>query len=434
MAVLPGQNPWQVKLLRQQEFLKLGAKVDLGIEQNRINSNVPYRGKYNIRLQRVLSNSKFPDDISVIYAYPNPLSYRPRSQGEYREVKHVILTSFGVYWDSQVINAGRRVVTSGSDGVGIVYSEEADPSNNFHSPNRMWEGIRHSVDPTKTVSGAHFYVDRLGNLVVVGDVDMSMEGSAPSIGGAVIVALEDAGYVYADDWYATRPNSRAVAFGDNRNMLSFGISGPQYNTLAVLLRKLELAFPDIREGASNSRMSVVSGRGVSLPFAERDGLALKEVTEDDPGGYITDSWPNLVTEEAWKVLLEDYVDLRDYISEEDVFKGDDLLVMPWLGDVPPATADTLPKEPLAQAFGEELKDQAGALQRVYNLLNSSAKPQLAEEGARERLAESDYIDKTISDRVNLMESAENPSDGVLLFGTTTEEQDTDPTTDDSWEE
>jgi len=425
-----GETSWQKMLFRQQQVLETEFLADLGAAQRRVNATTAYGGKYNIRLRRVLNNSKFPDNVQVIYAYPNPMSYEPRAYGVYREVTHVVVSAFGSYYDAQLLNKGDRVISND------VRISGADPNQSYHSPNRVWSGIRSVlVNSGKKLSGAHFYIDRLGNLIVMGDVDMTMIGSVPCSPTAVFIALEESIAVPTADWYASRPTPRAVLSGDDRNVVSDGFTEAQYVTLGILLKKLELGFPDLVGGGGGGNFTAVENRAVSLGYADRDGLAVKEVAESDTPGYVTDAWPILTTEEEWQELFEFYVDVHENIEDDDIWKNPQPLSMPWLSDVPLTDAKAFPQNQLARELGgDSLGNASDALRRVSTILSSLDKTQMAEQSARERLAESRYIGNQTAADVSKMDSADVPVSQRIVYDATVEDQESDPTCDGSWED
>lgn len=426
-----GETSWQKMLSRQQQVLETEFLADLGAAQRRINATTAYGGKYNIRLRRVLNNSKFADNAVVTYAYPSPMSYEPRPYGEYREVMHVVVSAFGSFYDAQLLNKGDRVI-SGND----VRISGADPEQAYHSPNRVWSGIRSVlVNTGKKLSGAHFYIDRLGNLIVMGDVDMTMIGSVPCSSSAIFVALEESIAVPTSAWYASRPTPRAILSGDDRNVVSDGFTEAQYMTLGTLLKKLELGFPDLVGGGGGGNFTAVEARAVSLGYADRDGLAIKEVEDSDTPGYVTDAWPMLTTEEEWQELFELYVDVHEDIAEDDVWKNPQPLSMPWLSDVPPTDAKAFPQNQLARELGgDSLGNASDALRRVSTILSSLDKTQMAEQSAKERLAEARYIGSQAAADTGKMDSADVPTAQLAIYDVTIDEQESDPTCDGSWED
>jgi hypothetical protein len=391
-----------MSLMKQQVWLDYMTSHDLGIGKS---------GKTNIQLRRVLSNSKFPDNIEVIYQYPNPKSFEPRQYGEYREIAHIVLSSFGSYYDSQALNKGLKTI-SGSE----VRISDALANLNYHSPNRVWSGIRSVlVDTNRKLSGAHFYVDRLGNLIIMGDVDMAMIGSVPCSSSAIFIALEESIYVSTTEWYKTRPTPRAIVSGDDRNVVSDGYTEAQYNTLAVLLRKLEMAFPEVVGGGGGGDFTAVMNRAVTLPLAEQDGIAIKKITSEDTPGYITDVWPNFTTEEEWQDLFENYVDPQEQIDDDDIWKGSTPLAMPWLEDITSETPDTNPS------------NASKALGRVPLILTNLGDPG---ESAAERQKEVVAIQEQISGAA-IQESLKE-TEG-LSYNIKEEDAEIDPTSCDAWE-
>ncbi len=426
-----GDTSWQKMLDRQQRVLETEYLADLGVAQRRVNATTAYGGKYNIQLRRVLDNSKFPDNAGVTYAYPNPMSYEPRPYGEYREVMHVVVSAFGSYYDAQLMNKGDRVISGGD-----VRISGADPAQAYHSPNRVWSGIRSVlVNTGKKLSGAHFYIDRLGSLIVMGDVDMTMIGSVPCSPSAIFIALEESIAVKTEDWYASRPVGRVILSGDDRNVVSDGFTEAQYITLGILLKKLELGFPDLVGGGGGGNFTAVENRAISLGYADRDGLAIKEVTDSDTPGYVTDAWPMFTTEEDWQELFEFYVDVHEDIAEDDVWKNPQPLAMPWLSEVPLTDAGAFPQNQLARELGgDSLGNASDALRRVSTIMATLDKTQMAEQSARERMAESRYIGTQAAADVSKMDSADVPAAQRAIYDVTIEEQESDPTCDGSWED
>jgi hypothetical protein len=372
--------------------------------------------KSNIQLRRVLSGSKFPDNIEIIHEYPNTKAYEPRGYGEYREIVHIVLSSFGSYYDSQALNKGQKTI-SGSE----VRISDALANQNYHSPNRVWSGIRSVVVNTgRKLSGAHFYVDRLGNLIVMGDVDMIMIGSIPCSSSAIFVALEESIYVPTTEWYKTRPTPCAIILGDDRNVVSDGYTEAQYNTLAVLLRKLEMAFPEIVGGGGGGDFTAVMNRAVTLPVAEQDGIAIKKITSGDTPGYITDAWPNFTTEEEWQDLFENYVDPQEQIGDDDIWKGSTSYLIPEFEHIAEGTSEVNP----SNAYR--------ALERVPQIVKEGfEKKRMSESFAAECQKEIIAVQEQISGAA-IQESLKE-TEG-LTYTITEEEMEEDPTCCSDWED
>lgn len=399
-------------LRRQQTYLDGMTASDLGIGQSCARSTSTSNGKSSIQLRRVISNSKFPDNAEVIYEYPNPMSFEPRQYGVYREVTHIVLSSFGSFYDSQSLNKGQKVI-AGSE----VRIPNTEADQGYYSSNRVWSGIRSVViNPSKKLSGAHFYIDRLGNLIVMGDVDMAMMGPVPCSSSALFVALEESIYVPTSEWYKMRPTPRAILSGDARNVVSDGYTEAQYDTLAVLLRKLEMAFPELVGGGSSSNFTAVVNRAVSIPLADRDGLAVKKIAAAEIPGYITDAWPNFTTEEEWQDLFENYVDPQEQITDDDVWKSPLPLAMPWLDTIPSTTPDS------------DSSNATKALSRITGILSNLGD---SEESALERQNEIRVIEDQISHANQVAELTAEPTG--LEYNITEEEYREDPTTCGDWE-
>ena len=130
------------------------------------------------RPKKVLSPEGFPPWVAISYGFPAPRSFR--TPYEEREVEHFIMHSFGHGWMASVKNKKwvgwmnskrkkRGVETYELDGRTVYVAKGSDPETLTHLT-RFKAGLGHALAFSSGVA-PNFFIDRSGNLFVIGDSD-----------------------------------------------------------------------------------------------------------------------------------------------------------------------------------------------------------------------------------------------------------------------
>jgi len=309
---LESQSPWLKRLRRMSDELSENAYSYFNFEVRKGRVKAKKR-----RPRRIMSSEGFPQDITVTYAYPPPFSFR--SVAKSRDVKFVVLHSFGHAWHATRRRgsfAGWLNSTAGKQGVvpyqldgKTVYVARGSDAESLHHYSRFMAGLRTVLLPTSRAA-AHFFIDRNGNLVVIGDCNDILYASNNLNSTSVGIELEEAFYVLEDPkeqkaiWKA---GGDPVGTAGNVKYLTY--SAKQLLTLSVVCKKLELAYPKIGQ------------RNVS--FVRR------ALTSSDPPGYTMhdfikashhlDVSPQFLTQETWDSFFK-LVDSHSNITTDKLWK------------------------------------------------------------------------------------------------------------------
>jgi len=321
---LQPDSPWLARMRRFSKDLNVNAYAYFNFIARR---NGPLR-KTRRTPKRIISPEGFPPWVNVSYAYPPPQAFY--SVANTRAVRHFVFHSFGHAWHATTrdktpagwMNSSRNnrgVQAYEHEGKTVFVPKGSDPETLEHFT-RFSAGLRACLNSAARAT-AHFFIDRGGNLVVVGDCNDVMFTSNGLNKTSCGVELEEAFYVLENPkkgrghralW---KPGGRPP--GTAGNVEYFLYSAQQLYTLSVLVKKLETAYPVLKE------------RNVSF---ER-----RAFTRNDPPGYTMhdfikgsshlDISPQFLTQDLWDAFF-DLVDTHTHITPANVFKpkqayGDD---------------------------------------------------------------------------------------------------------------
>ena len=150
---------------------------------------------------------------------------------------------------------------------------------------------------TRNKVAAHFAISRTGNVVVIGSCDDIMRTQTPIMSREISIAMEEAAclLVPADNTgkrvalhpkqikMLLQPVDVTLKYGDKipnvtYGMLYLGYTRAQLHSLAVILAKLELAYPEL---ASGNGETLLQGRYFNFETGTQ--------TQQTPPGYCTDN-------------------------------------------------------------------------------------------------------------------------------------------------
>jgi len=213
------------------------------------------------RPTKILSPDGFPPWVTIAYAYPPPGAFS--SVSGTRKVKHIVLHSFGHGWMAGFVppkkNKAGKVIKEGywggwmnskskRKGVQVfeyenktVYVPKGSDEHQHH-PRKMSAGLSACLNSAKK-SSAHFFIDRLGNLVVIGDCNDILYTSNGLNRTGVGIELEEAFYV-VEHPSKTKAKFRAGGNppGTAGSVEYFAYSPLQLLTLSIVCAKLEAAY------------------------------------------------------------------------------------------------------------------------------------------------------------------------------------------------
>ena len=271
----------------------------------------------------ILSSEGFPADIKVNYTFLNPGTYVPWTSNTAREIKQVVLHSFGQQWHAFEVSGGWAGYMNTKGSTPLEYAENdvstkakivwvprgTDAYLGMYQAERIATTLRSLLTAAEGVTGVHFLIDRAGNLYVLCDCNHILRSSGALSDTCVSIALEES--LYAD---STSDGGHPLPYtwqpDGSGNLIEFDYSPFQYNTLAALLAKLRLAYPALRtSNYSTSPFSIGS---------EFIGYTMHGHIKDAAPEQI-DVAPHLADSGHWDKLFAQ-VDAQDQMSKVPVWQ------------------------------------------------------------------------------------------------------------------
>jgi len=286
------------------------------------------KGQGHVRRRRtpkkILSAEGFPPWIAVSYAAPAPRSYTPVFNE--RQIKHFVFHSFGHIWMASLKNKKwvgwmnqksqkKGVQAYEFEGRTVYVAKGSDPESLEHF-RRFRAGLGSCLKFSSGVA-PNFFIDRAGNLVVIGGCNDIQYASNSMDRKGISVELEEAFYVtdaiVGSNKKATFKPGRRVAGGPRGtagNVEYFTYSPQQMLTLSILCKKMETAFPEIRNRHLSFADRTAAWRKTDPGYAMHDWIK---------GSHHFDISPNFQTQELWDAFF-DLVDSHKHINPTNVFK------------------------------------------------------------------------------------------------------------------
>jgi len=289
--------------------------------------NAGVAGDAQSQRRKMISGSGFPAETQVNYSFIAPGGYTPWSSTEDREVKQVVLHSFGHQWHAYK-SAGKWLGTMNQpSGVTMIGSDD-DTEHVRWVPNgtNLARGMEHKgrlaaalnacMLPIPGNAGVHFIISRGGDLYIMADCNDTLSSCQDCSPTAISIALEEALYLEAPlgdprpvaTWLPT-----GSPLGTDGSLLYWDFSEQQYATLAVLLKKLQIAYPSLVSRTYTS--------SVGEATASFTGYTMHSHLKGADSRYV-DVSPHLQDDAAWTALF-DLVDKQEQISDVDVWLNQD---------------------------------------------------------------------------------------------------------------
>ncbi len=330
-GVLDPDSPF----IRDMKRFSKDAAQNAYIYYNFMKTNKGYVKRKNTIPRKVLSANGFPPSVSVTYSAPPPFAmatpqWPRKGKKNTRDINFFVFHSFGHGWHAT--SKGKKKIgwmnTRGvtaipHDGQTVYIPKGSDPESLAHFT-RFKAGLRACLG-TAAAASAHFFIDRAGNLVVVGDVQDILYTSNQLNKQQVGVELEEAFYVVKDT--KGRGNKAIWKAGGNppgtRGTIEyFAYSPAQMLTLSIIVKKLQLVYPALQtrntyfESYSvdkNSPPGFVIHDAIrgGPPKIGKDGKPKKQ-------GHHIDVSPHFKSQELWDAFF-DLVDSHEHLTSKDVF-------------------------------------------------------------------------------------------------------------------
>jgi len=417
------ESPWVKNMKSFAADLKVNAFAYYNFERRNAKTGRVYPRKCPTK---ILSPDGFPPWVTVSYAYPPPFAFAPYLSE--RVVKHMVFHSFGHMWHASV-DEGAWVgwFNSDRDGRGVqpydfkgktagmneqkalalacgvqpyefedktvFVAKESTPENLAHFT-RFSAGLRACLSSAAQAS-ANFFIDRDGNLVVIGDANDMMYTSDGLSGTSLGVELEEAFFVIDKTKTATW-KSGGNPDGTAGNVVYLTYSDQQMFTLSILCKKLETAFPAIAER--------------NVEFVKR------AFTKDGPPGYTVHNWikgskhfdvsPHFLTQDLWDAFFA-LVDTQTQINPTNIWKPKQKYTM--------GSGEQIANQPLAGTSIKSMtdivlqsaKNQGQGLERAFNKANSD-RAGVNEAAGKEAVKEAQATSQKAANTEATMQQTEAP--------------------------
>jgi hypothetical protein len=307
-------SPWTQKMKRFSDDLAVNAHAYYNFTARR-------KGPLKRTLRtpkKVISPEGFPPWVNVTYTYPPAQAFYTMSEN--RSVQYFIFHSFGHAWHATVrdgksigwmnsTRGGRGVQAYEFDNRTVYVAKGSDPETLAHFT-RFSAGLRACLHSAAKAT-AHFFIDRGGNLVVIGDCNDVMFTSNQLNKKGIGVELEEAFYVLHDtkgkgNKAVWRPGGNPP--GTAGNIEYFAYSPQQLFTLSILCKKLETVFPKLKE------RNVYFNRR-NFKKTDPPGYTMHDFIK---GSTHLDVSPQFLTQDLWDRFFS-LVDTHTHITPHNVF-------------------------------------------------------------------------------------------------------------------
>jgi hypothetical protein len=250
----------------------------------------------------VLNPTGMPN--KVLYTFLPAGSYIPWTKDEAREVKQVVLHSFGHPWHAfQDGTAWYGYMNEGGTVEPMPYLDKSVEKVAWVPRDSDWTTMAHAGRLGTTMralavsaegtAGTHFMIDRNGILYVMCDCNHILNSSGALSETCVSIALEEA--LYADSKSdGTYPFPFTWDPAGTSTLKAWDYSPEQWMTLSALLQKLRLAYPNLSTSTHSSSANSVGASFVGYTMHGH----LSDARPQD-----IDVYPHLQTEDDWSALF-----------------------------------------------------------------------------------------------------------------------------------
>lgn len=273
--------------------------------------------------KKLISSSGFSAETQVNYSFIAPGGYSPWSSQEDREIKQIVLHSFGHQWHAYKVNNKWRGEMNRANNLTMMMSEDypdkvrwvplgTDAARGMAHKGRLAAALNACMFPTPGNAGTHFIISRGGDLYVMADCNDTLSSCHDLSPTAISISLEEALYLEVP-LGDPRPTATWLPTGDppgtDGTLKYWDFSEQQYQTLAVLIKKLQTAYPNLAARTFTSS----SGEATSS-FV---GYTMHGHISGADSRYI-DVSPHFQTSDEWNTFF-DLVDQQEQIKTPDVW-------------------------------------------------------------------------------------------------------------------
>ena len=329
---VPADDTYQGIAALDSDWLALLSKVaqhQLAVATGQSNQGT-YSTKPTTRSPRVLSSDGFPAGIKILYTPAVPGSYTAWTKDTAREVSQIVLQSFGQPWHAYKSSGKWKGYMNRPGGRQYYINNVTDtltvlawlpsgtvPEQGMANAKRLSFSLQNMLNPQDGNTGAHFIIDRQGNLFITGDANNVYNSSGPLSATCVSIALEEAMFLDVDQFTLGVVDATWVPGGES-TLKFWDYSPMQYLTLAALVAKLQYAYPAlIGQNYSTSKNVTSSFTGITMR-GHITGTA-SSMVDVSPHLESVESWDSFfarVSDQAASVLNYNVWDRSDesYVS------------------------------------------------------------------------------------------------------------------------
>jgi hypothetical protein len=324
---VPADDTYQGEAALDSDWLALLSKVaqhQLSIATGQSNQGT-YSTKPTTRSARVLSADGFPPNVKVLYTPAVPGSYTAWTKDTAREVKQIVLQSFGQPWHAFKSSGKWKGAMNRTGGRYFYLNHITDtltilawlpsgtvPEQGMSNAKRLSFSLQNLLNPQDGNTGAHFIIDRQGNLFITGDANNIYNSSGSLSATCISIALEEA--MYLDVNLGDTSAYEATWIPGGESTLKFWDYSPmQYTTLAALVAKLQYAYPALL-GQTYS-----TSKDVTRSFT---GITMRGHITGTASSMV-DVSPHFSAPELWDTFFEKVSDQSTSVLNYNVWKSND---------------------------------------------------------------------------------------------------------------
>jgi hypothetical protein len=344
-ASSPSDTTYSTEEAKDSDWLSLLSNVSghhdkvVGVHTNLSTYDVPA----TTMSKRLLSSEGFPPTSKVYYTFASPNSFTPWSKDTAREVKQIVLHSFGQQWHAFKASGKWKGAMNASGGrdhftqqitesyiIQACIPKGTIPENGMYNAKRLSSSLQYFLNPPDRKEGVHFVISRNGDLYVLGDTN-NIYGSAGSLSeSCVSIALEEALYLDVDlssfDVVPATWLPGGNPLGTEGNLKYWDYSPMQYVTLATLIAKLRIAYPDLNSQTYSSSVRSVSSSFTGITMRSHISGTSSDIVDVSPHFQNTEAWVALYSLidaqqssvalfNVWKPNDESYASYMDWAEE-----------------------------------------------------------------------------------------------------------------------
>lgn len=324
---VPADDTYKGEAALDSDWLALLSKV--AEHQLAIATGQSNQGTYNTtpttRSARNLSSAGFPSNIKVLYTPSVPGSYTAWTKDTAREVNQIVLQSFGQSWHAFKSSGKWKGAMNRPDGRYFYTVNLTDsltvmawiPSGTItdqgmFNAKRLSFSLQNLLNPQDGNTGAHFIIDRQGNLFVTGDANNIYNSAGSLSSTSISIALEEAMFMDVDIGSSTSFEATWIPGGES-TLKFWDYSPMQYTTLAALVAKLQYAYPSLL-GQNYS-----SSKNVTSSFT---GITMRGHIQGMPAS-IVDVSPHFDSAELWNQFFAKVSDQSASVLNYNVWMSND---------------------------------------------------------------------------------------------------------------